>query len=349
MKRHEGLPRPYTAAKRNVLPLVVNGSTGYAVPDTGVSCNVITEECAISLGAPIDKSTARQDKFTNAIGHSFHSLGTTMLSVKFPWNTKGSTECEFTVVQKCTVPITFGKAFVDTMGIFTQKRHHLVKAALSVTKLGRKLKKAWGLMLMEQQRQKLGCHVDGELVFAQADTGAEANVASLAYARARGWQITPYPDDEGFIVLANEEIVKVTGYVDTWLNIGGTKALARLQVLDGLPSHIILGDETLEAFGVFTDHEDVFVGGGSDFQAGDAFCMMQWVERFAVEEQRLDELLGETSTTGTGTTGRPSSQMLLGAHGTYHTALPIIKFRLNSFLSKLWDRGFDGASKRWRA
>lgn len=78
-------------------------------------------------------------------------------------------------------------------------------------------------MLMEQKHQDLICHVGSNLVLAQAGTGAETHVASIDYAGIHDWQITPYPDDKGFIVLANEEVIKVTGYVDTFLNIGEDK------------------------------------------------------------------------------------------------------------------------------
>ncbi|KAK6079241.1 hypothetical protein SCUP234_05794 [Seiridium cupressi] len=151
-------------------------------------------------------------------------------------------------------------------------------------------KKIWKLMLMENARQKLGCQIDGDLVFAIADSGSDLDLVSREYAQFRGWDITTLPHNEGFVMLANEDIVKLTGYVETSLSIGGKSALRRFYVLDDLVNDVVLGDGTLNESQVFTMHKESFVD-VLDHEEDRDFCMIEWVERFNEVEEKVDEML----------------------------------------------------------
>ncbi|KAI1198777.1 hypothetical protein F5X97DRAFT_323046 [Nemania serpens] len=97
------------------------------------------------------------------------------------------------------------------------------------------------------------------MAFADADTGSDIDLVSLKYARSRKWYITPLPHDEGFVILADEEIVKLAGYVDADLSFLGEPVMKRFNVLEGLTSDVVLGDETLGALEAFARHQDLFV------------------------------------------------------------------------------------------
>lgn len=281
----------YTTPKRTVLPITVNGKSEYAVPDTGVTANVMTAEMASSLGVAIDRDPAKRHRFKNAAKCSFQALGTASLDLSFDGSSGKTWRCEFAIVEKCAAPITLGKAFLDAAEIFTRFRHRLVKAALNVRgKVGEGLKKAWRLMLMDSPRQKIACHLDGELALATADSGSDIDLVSGLYAQSHGWQVTPLPDDEGYVILANEDIVKVAGYVDADLSLPGKSIRRRFYVLDGLASEVILGDETLEEMQVFCEHAGLFEDVSEDGIV-DNFFMIQWVERFDSVEKRVDDIL----------------------------------------------------------
>ncbi|KAK9781945.1 putative Peptidase A2 domain-containing protein [Seiridium cardinale] len=91
-------------------------------------------------------------------------------------------------------------------------------------------------------------------------------------------------------MLANEDIVKLTGYVEASLSIGGKSVLRRFYVLDDLVNDVVLGDETLNESQVFTMHKDSFVD-VLDHEEDKDFCMIEWVERFNEVEEKVDEML----------------------------------------------------------
>lgn len=296
----------YTTHQRSVLPVLVNGRTEYAVPDTGAFRNVMTKEHATSIGAVIDKGRKKQHTFTSAIGQSYRSVGVTELDVSFPDDPGKTSKCEFAVVERCAVPMVFGRAFLEAEEIFTTFSHRLIKAALAVRTIGTSLKKAWRVMLMDAPSHKIGCHVDGELAFAVVDSGSDIDLASSEYAQFQGWDVTAFPGDEGFVMLANEEIVKLAGYTEMCLSIRGRSMMRRFYILDGLVSDIILGDQTLEDFDIFLNYKDSFVkmkGEGEE-----DFCMIQWVERFNEVEKDVDAILNGQNSSGNQTKKKRSGR-----------------------------------------
>ncbi|KAM0820558.1 putative Peptidase A2 domain-containing protein [Seiridium cardinale] len=281
----------YISQKRSILPVILNGRKEYAIPDTGVSGNVMTRELATSLGAAIDQDPAKQYRFKNATKCHFQSSGIASLRLSFPDDPGRTWDCDFAIVEKCAAPMTLGKAFLDATEVFTRFSHRLTKGALHMKRtIVGGFKKIWKLMLMENARQKLGCQIDGDLVFAIADSGSDIDLVSREYAQFRGWDITTLPDDEGFVMLANEDIVKLTGYIETSLSIGGKSALRRFYVLDDLVNDVVLGDETLNESQVFTMHKESFVD-VLDHEEDRDFCMIEWVEKFNEVEEKVDEML----------------------------------------------------------
>ena len=281
--------RGYLTKERNVLELFANGCPVIALPDTGVTGNVMTEEYARSLGVDIDRDPKKRYIFENAVGTPFQSIGHVILDLALPGDSI-IWKCGFAVVKRCAASIVLGKDFLKKAEVFTTYSHHLRKMALGLTRtLGGQLKKTWRLMLMESSRQQMRCSVDGQSTLAVADSGADINLVSLAYAQMRGWDITRLPLDEGFVILANGDARKVFGYVDMDLKIQGKSKSERFYVLDGLESSVILGDDTIDEFKVF-GLDDVFVD-MSDFDVNEAFCLIQWVERYDEMEREVDELL----------------------------------------------------------
>jgi hypothetical protein len=108
---------------------------------------------------------------------------------------------------------------------------------------------------MDVPHRQLACSIDGQSLFANADTGSEADLVSLEYANRRGWDIKEF----GYVELADGSIVKLAGYVDAWLDVGGKSSRMEFCVLDGLQCDLLLGDETLHGLDAFNEHESLFV------------------------------------------------------------------------------------------
>ncbi|KAI1160101.1 hypothetical protein F5B18DRAFT_540887 [Nemania serpens] len=282
--------------ERSFLPVLVGGKHIAALPDTNATCNVMTEQLAQSMGAYIKRSAAHTCVFTNAVGVQSRSVGETSLQVSFPDDPLKSWQCTFAVVQNCPEGLVFGDHFLRIVTeTVTKFRHRLTKAVSGLAR------RTWRLMHMQRPRQKLGCLVDSELVFANADTGSDVDLVSLEYARFRGWDITCLPVDEGFVILSDGTIAKVLGYVDADLRVGGiATGERRFYVLDGLVADIILGDATLDELDVFNVHVRSFV----DLEEVDGiedFYMIEWVERLNKLETEVDRLLAHGAGTGAGT------------------------------------------------
>ncbi|KAH9908476.1 hypothetical protein F4778DRAFT_776773 [Xylariomycetidae sp. FL2044] len=272
--------------ERSFLPVVVGDKVIDAFPDTNATCNVMTKNFALSHNVPIKRSLGRQRIFTNAVGQQSTSIGEASLRVSFPDEPTKSWLCNFAVAQKCPEGLVFGDHFLRTVTeTVTRFRHRLKKSVSS-------LKKVWRLMHMERPRQKLHCHVDAEPVFANTDTGSDVDIVSLEYARHRDWDITRLPNDEGFVILSDGSLVKITGYVDANLRVAGKAKEKRFYVLKGLVTDVILGDDTLDELDVFNKHAESFVD-LDDADAVEDFYMIEWVERLSRIEREVDDILAQ--------------------------------------------------------
>lgn len=274
--------------ERSFLPVLIKGRRFDGFPDTNSTRNVMTEAFALSVGAEIDRTTAGRAIFTNAIGEKMSSVGRTSLTVAFPDNPGKSWSCQFQVVQDCPEALVFGDNFLRVLTeTLTKFRHRLKKAAVSG------IKRMWRLLQMDMPQQKLECHIDSQLAFANMDTGSDVDLVSLEYAESRGWDISYLPSDEGYVMLSNGTMKKVTGYVDTWLNLGEDVSKRRFYVLEGLVSDVVLGDGTLEDLDVFNKYVDLFVDSDDQVKV-DAFHMIEWIERYDNVERDVETLLRPT-------------------------------------------------------
>lgn len=234
--------------ERRYLEVLINGRVQYALPDTGVRENVITHDHALSLGATIDSSHER--RFKNARGRAFRSIGTTKLQLSFTDDLTKELTCNFDVVETMAVPLVFGNGFLRSTRILTAYTHRLVKKTLSfVSGLGNK--KMFTFMHMDSPRQKLPCKLDAELVFADVDSGSHLNFVSPDLVEHHGWEVLPLTNEEAWVMLADGEMVRLDGYLETTLGIQHGFTKERFYVLDGLTCGAVIGDSTIESLDLF--------------------------------------------------------------------------------------------------
>lgn len=288
------------ARERRYLPLVINGIERYALPDTGLTENAITEDYAMSIGAVI-KPASLKHSFVNARSQPFESVGVTNLVVSLPESSSKNPEvrkwtCSFAVVKELAAPLVMGSHFLRMTGALTSLAHLLVKKSMSVFHDPLlELKKVWRFMHMNLPTQELACYLDDNIVFAALDSGSDIDVVSLDYARSRKWRIRPLPDDEGYVLLANNELVKLKGYVKTAFEIPGRRPRTkRFYVLDGLMCDAVLGDPTLEALDVFNTAGSSIIE-SSTSEDMNAFHMIQWVEKIDEIGQDAERILSDAS------------------------------------------------------
>lgn len=300
LRSSPGAPRTSCRAReRRFIPLEVNGVRTYALPDTGVFGNAICEDYALDIGATIERPAAKHH-FMNAKNRTFESVGTTKLSITIPGalsenSAKSERQwiCTFAVVKHLAAPLVLGSQFLQKTQALANLAHLMVKKTMSVMsdKL-KQLRNFWMFMHMDLPTQKLGCSLDAEPAFASLDSGSDIDVVSLSYAKSRQWQIESIAEGEGYVLLANSELVKLAGYVDTTLGIRGGCIRRRLYVPDGLVCDVVLGDPTIEALDIFNEFRSSLVG-ITFAEDTDPFHMIQWVEEMNHFGHELEGLLAE--------------------------------------------------------
>lgn len=148
---------------------------------------------------------------------------------------------------------------------------------------------------MDPLTQEMVCCLDDKAIFAGLDSGSDIDVVSLDYARSRKWKTIPLTDGEGYVVLANNELVKLTGYVGTAFEIpGGYPESRRFYVLDGLACDDLLGDPTIEALDIFNQFQDFIIDRVSA-KNRDCFHVIQWVETIDEIGQEVEKILAGSS------------------------------------------------------
>ncbi|KAJ4416618.1 hypothetical protein N0V82_006627 [Gnomoniopsis sp. IMI 355080] len=241
-------PVRYQIKERRYLPVSIAGVDNYALPDTGVRANVISYEYALSVGAVIDISQKRI--FKNARQQAFRSLGATRLDVSLADDRTKQWTCSFDVVETLAAPLVLGSQFLEMTGTLKDFAHRLVKKAMSfVRDVGHKT--VYTFMHMGSPRQKLGCLLDSELVFADVDSGSHLNFVSPDLVKLQGWNVTSLRDADSWVMLADGEMVKLDRYVETTLGISGGCINERFYVLEGLSCDAVIGDPTIESLDLF--------------------------------------------------------------------------------------------------
>lgn len=295
------LPIAYQTCERRYLPLEINGKRAYGLPDNALIGNAMTEEWAQFIGARIDRSSLKQS-FVNAKGQPFEPIGTTQLLVSIPGPlSHGIPEkewkCSFAVVSKLAAPLVLGAAFLQEPQSLTSLAHLLVKKTLSVTKRHMtELRTIWRFMHMDVRTQNLDCFLDDEQVVASLDTGSDIDAVSLDYVRSRNWELQPLPEDKPYVLLANDEFVKLAGYVETTLKIRPRcdskeqSVCKKLFVLDGLVCDVVLGDSTIETLSIFDEYNDSIFE-AIESEGMDAFRMIQWIEKIDQLASELEHLV----------------------------------------------------------
>ncbi|KAG6365557.1 hypothetical protein INS49_007168 [Diaporthe citri] len=299
----------YRARERRFLPLEINGRPAHALPDTGITGNAICEDYALDIGATIERPPSKHH-FVNAKNQPFESVGTTRLTVSIPEALSKNCPrrewvCSFAVVKQLAAPLVLGNQFLRKTEALVSLAHLMVRKTISVMgdKIDR-LRKVWMFMHMNLPTQKLGCSLGAEPAFAALDSGSDIDAISLTYAKLRKWRIKPLPEGEGYVLLANNELVKLSGYVETTLGIRGGCIRKRFYVLDGLVCDAVLGDPTIEALDIFNKFQSSLVD-TTAAEDMDPFHMIQWVEEIDQIEHELEELLAERPSAAFSGTAKP--------------------------------------------
>ncbi|RYP09344.1 hypothetical protein DL765_008490 [Monosporascus sp. GIB2] len=243
------------------LPIIIETSYVTACPDTGSDGNAMIEAKAQSLGLRIHEDTAGTS-FMLANGRRITSKGSASARCSFAKGGQQVFTIVFNIFANLATPVVIGKDFLETTETLT-KHHDRLKLStqLSVPSSPR-------ILHLNPPRKLLRCFLNAEEVYANADTGAEMNLASLKFASRRGFRIERPDPKHREVVLADGSRATVVGQFgarfDTFEKPSKNTIRPRSQwktfyILDGLTTDVLLGEDILYEIAAFVEQANSFV------------------------------------------------------------------------------------------
>ena len=176
----KGLPEDGVRLKKRFdLPLNIFGATHSTRHDSGSHENAMAKEMALKLGLKIEDTAEYQKEFRIANGKVVKALGRTSVDCAFTAEPHMQHLCSFYVFATLVTPIIMGMAFLDATETLTKHKRRLRSTMVPANGPAQ-------ICALNNPGQRLRCSMNRESVLANADTGSEIDLISLAYAKSRG-------------------------------------------------------------------------------------------------------------------------------------------------------------------
>ena len=230
-----------------------------ACPDSGSDDNIISLQLVQSLGIPVSTHENDQKEFSLANGKMIRSIGRILWPCNFARGTRSFLPLDvlFYVFETLATPIIMGMMFLEATETFSQYRDRLEEIIVPQNQ-------AFRVHSIGSPRRHLLCRLADDLVFVNADSGADLDLISAEYATRRGFQIV---SNQETIMFADGSIETTSGIArlpfsiaelgsSETSNITGL-SLSELEfhVFDKLVHNVLVGHETIEKHQIFTRHD----------------------------------------------------------------------------------------------
>ena len=229
-------------------------------PDSGSDENIIAADLAQSLNLPIDMSPEFQKAFKVANGKIVKALGRTTVNCSFAKEPTIELRCLLYVFQDLISPLIMGMAFLEETETLVKNRHRLDFRNVEQTQ-------ALQICGLDYPRRRLYCIVDSEPRLANADTGSEVDLMSLAYVQKRGFAVEQVSSLCPHVQFADGSTSQLFGKVDVVIKIGENQDSyyrRNFYILDGLTCDILLGEDFLQDIEAFDYYADAFALNDTD-------------------------------------------------------------------------------------
>ncbi|KAL3443790.1 E1-E2 ATPase-domain-containing protein [Aspergillus insuetus] len=262
---------------RFVLPLRTDETEVDAIPDTGADENAISSACAHHLGIKVERDLSPKSNsptFRLANGRVIESCG--VASVASLTFAKGDNSWKrskdpvlFRVFDALAVPMIIGRGFLEETETLTRHTDRLERVVVATSPASSSVPR---VLHMNFAKERMLCCVNGVPVYANADTGAEMNLASPEWA-ARHAGTTIQKPGRGYeeVMLADGSRARILGQFDARFQLYDDESTTarkqsraiistrRFFILDGLTSDILLGPDLLFDIRAFKEQQKSFV------------------------------------------------------------------------------------------
>ena len=289
---HVGKPR-----KRVELPIDILGSTYATCPDSGSQENIMAKAISDQLNLSIDDAAEHQKEFRMANGKVVKALGRTSVDCAFTKEPDSQHQCSFYVFKALIAPIIMGMAFLDATETLTKYKHRLQSSMVPHTG-------PLQLYGIDNPVQRIQCLADLRKVLANADTGSEIDLISLAYARRRGYRLEAVDFGDNRVQLADGSVAFLVGKVNIFIFVGDVDSefytweflhneiQRTFYVLKGLTSDMVLGEEFLDDTNAFETYRTALTFQESE----DIYCHLDTIIWLRTPEKYIRNLLGGNTT-----------------------------------------------------
>lgn len=263
--------------------MIIEGMTIVSRPDSGSEDNIISADVLSSLGLEMDTAQEHQKVYRVASGSLVRVLGRVMINnCTFASDSTLQLCCIFYVFKTLICPLLMGMSFLDETETLIKYRHRLQHR--TVAQSG-----PMQLSSLNNPRRRLYCLANSQPKLANADTGSEINLLSLAYIRERDFVRNPVGLSSSTVQFADGSTAELSGRVDVLIVLGnseGPRIPTTFYVLDGLTCDILFGEDFLEETVAFRTYRDAF----SMIECDDDIAEVNGIVWFNTMEQRLDAL-----------------------------------------------------------
>ncbi|KAI9709890.1 MAG: hypothetical protein M1820_002967 [Bogoriella megaspora] len=257
-----GTEQDFTRITRIELPLIIGSTNVIAIPDTGAEGNAITLDKAEELGLHVDECAGEAACFELANWKIVRSIGTTSTTRFFACPGLEKFDLCLNVFSSLAVPLLVGRAFLQATETLTRHIHRLITTIqLPPPRMHR-------ILHLNRPQQRLRCYLRTDLVYANADTGAEMNLAAPQFAAQRGFGIEPPDLQHREVILADGSVTPLVGQFRALFDEFGERCgIARrprpheqiFYILEGLTTDVLLGADILTQINAFSNGNASFI------------------------------------------------------------------------------------------
>lgn len=264
-------------------PRAIGDSTIMSRPDSGSEENVMTADVAHSLLLDIDSTPACQKDFRVANGKLMKSIGRTMVHCGFAKEPTVELRCFFYVFWQLISPVIMGMAFLDETETLVKYRHRLQPRSVPPSL-------PFQICSLNYPRRQLYCLANSQPKFANADTGSEIDLMSLAYVQKRRFTIEKASPLRDTVQFADGSTSRLVGKVNVGIQIGADNSPCywrEFHILTDLICDILLGEDFLEDTAAFESYSNAFALDDED----DGFCEVNTIVWFNLVESKVSRIL----------------------------------------------------------
>ena len=252
---------------RKYLPMMLQGKAIGAQHDTGVEgSNFMTSKLAEDLKLHVRTKESDRKSFLMGTGKVRRAIGRVRASCAFAKESGTKMKCWFYVLPKLASPLIMGSQFLrdtKTMSHFT----HRLEDQFPCTPFAPMVNL---ISSTQQAKRRLVAFIGDRQTYINADSGSHLDLMSSAYIKKCGYELDRRRECRKRVQLADATAAETIGQVKAELTLhDGSTYLKTFDVLPGLTSEVLIGEDTLAELKIFTEHESSFIdvlGGERHFE-----------------------------------------------------------------------------------